>query len=72
MKKTRGFQEPVITHLVFNLTSKFNRKNQLILFFPFEISHYSHGSHLGWNMKGGNVTHIFESGLIKDHFSSSF
>ena len=24
--KTRGSQEPVITHLVFNLTSKVNRK----------------------------------------------
>jgi hypothetical protein len=24
--QTRGFQEPVIAHLVFNLTSKVNRK----------------------------------------------
>ena len=26
IKETRGSQEPVITHLVFNLTSKVNRK----------------------------------------------
>jgi hypothetical protein len=53
------------------MTSKFNRKPQVILFLPFEISTNSKGRHLGWRIKGWDVTHNFESGPTKEHFSSS-
>jgi len=38
----------------------------------FEISANSNDSYLGWTMEGGSLTHIFESGPTKDHFSSNF
>ena len=68
---------PFFTHLVFNLNSNLHiEKFQLILFFFFfflafnEISTNSNSSHLGWRMEGGHiVTHNFESGSTKDHFS---
>jgi hypothetical protein len=45
--KIKGSQEPVIAHLLFNLTSKVEIEN-------------------------GGVTHNFECGPLKDHFTSNF
>ena len=37
--KTRGSQEPVITHLVFNLTSKVDRKWGWVLHVIWKVGH---------------------------------
>ena len=53
---TRGSQEPVIVHLVFYLTFKFNRKisGDFFLTLPFnEISTNSNASHLRWKIECG-------------------
>jgi hypothetical protein len=53
------------------LTSKSYRKLSADsgFFLPFnEISTNSNGSHIGWKMEGGVVTHNFESKPIIDQF----
>ena len=59
-KLTRGSQEPVITHLVFNLTSKFHRKisTESFFFLPFEISANSNDSHLGSKIISDQVSEV--------------
>jgi hypothetical protein len=56
--------QTVIAHLDFNL------KFQSILFCFFlqfnDISTKSNGSHLGWRIEGGGITHNFQSGPTKD------
>jgi len=55
--KTRGSQESVIPHLVFNLTSKFHRKN---------ISQFFFFCHLKFQLI------VMAAILEQDNFSSSF
>ena len=67
IKETRGSHEPVITNLVFNLTSKFQRKFQLIHFFCLEISANSNG--LTWfsSLRGKRIKRDLLSNMFNLH-----